>query len=100
VHRLFEVIDARLAQAPYLGGAHYSIADIANFPWFRVADALIGAEKTRYPNVLRWVDTIAARPAVQRALKAVDDVRTRTTPFDKADPDVMDQVMGRGRYAA
>jgi hypothetical protein len=33
-------------------------------------------------------------------LKAVDDVRTRTTPFDKADPDVMDQVMGRGRYAA
>jgi GSH-dependent disulfide-bond oxidoreductase len=99
VHRLFQVIDARLAQVPYLGGATYSIADIATFPWLRLADVLIGTEKTKYPNVQRWVDTIAARPAVIRAMKAVDEVRARTTQFDKADPDVVDKVMGRGQYA-
>jgi hypothetical protein len=61
---------------------------------------LIGAAKTNYPNVLRWVDTIAARPAVIRALKAIDDARARTTQFDKADADVIDKMMGRGQYAA
>ena len=30
--RLYEVLEKRLAQAPYLGGAEYSIADIATFP--------------------------------------------------------------------
>jgi GST-like protein len=100
VHRLFETIDARLAQVPYLGGATYSIADVATFPWLRAADMLIGAAKSKYPNVLRWVDTIAARPAVVRALKAVDEVRARTTQFDKADADMVDKVMGRGQYAA
>ena len=100
VHRLFEVIDARLGAVPFLGGAAYSIADIATFPWLRNADMLIGAAKTKYPNVLRWVDTIAARPAVIRALKAVDEVRARTTQFDKADADMVDKMMGRGQYAA
>jgi GST-like protein len=100
VHRLFEVIDARLAQVPFLGGAAYSIADIATFPWLRLADVLLGAAKSKYPNVQRWVDSIAGRPAVIRALQAVDDVRARTTQFDKADSDVVDKVMGRGRYAA
>lgn len=100
VHRLYDVINARLGEVPYLGGTAYSIADIATFPWLRASDMLIGAAKSKYPNVLRWVDTIAARPAVVRALKAVDDVRARTTQFDKADPDVVDKVMGRGRYAA
>ena len=100
VHRLFEVIEARLGQLPFLGGAAYSIADIATFPWLRAADMLIGAEKAKYTNILRWVDTIAARPAVQRALKAVDAVRAQVTQFDKADPDMLDKVMGRGRYAA
>jgi GST-like protein len=99
VHRLFETIDARLGQVPFLGGATYSIADIATFPWLRLADMLIGSGKTKYANVQRWVDTIAARPAVIRALQAVDDVRARTTQFDKADADMVDKVMGRGQYA-
>ena len=99
VHRLLETIDARLGQVPFLGGSTYSIADIATFPWLRLADMLIGAGKTKYANVQRWVDTIAARPAVIRALQAVDDVRARTTQFDKADVDMVDKVMGRGQYA-
>ncbi len=100
VHRLFEVIDARLGDVPFLGGAAYSIADIATFPWLRLADVLLGEAKGKYPNVLRWIETIAARPAVVRALRAVDDVRARTTQFDKAEADMVDKVMGRGQYAA
>jgi hypothetical protein len=37
---------------------------------------------------------------VKRALAAVDDVRARTTQFDKAQPDMLDKVFGRGHYAA
>ena len=32
VQRLYELIEKRLAQAPYLGGDDYSIVDIATFP--------------------------------------------------------------------
>jgi GST-like protein len=100
VHRQFETIDQRLATVPYLGGDAYSIADIATFPWLRLADGLIGPAKSKYPNVQRWVDSVAARPAVERALKAADEVRGRTTQYDKADPDQLDRFLGRGRYAA
>ena len=31
---------------------------------------------------------------------AVDDVRAKTTQFDKAEPDALDKVFGRGRHAA
>src|SRR5262249_36099402 len=34
--RILDVLEARLTQVPYLGGAAYSIADMATFPWARV----------------------------------------------------------------
>ena len=49
---------------------------------------------------MRWVGTINERPAVKKALSAVDDVRANTTQFDKAAPDALDKVFGRGQYAA
>ena len=33
VRRLYEVLEERLGKSAYLGGAEYSIADIATFPW-------------------------------------------------------------------
>ncbi len=65
--RLAGVLDQRLGQAEYLAG-EFSIADIANFtlvgvlPYFN-----LGLE--RWPNLRRWHEAIAARPAVQRGLK-------------------------------
>ena len=100
VHRVYEVIEGRLATAAFLGGAEYSIADIATFPWLRIAGMLLGDGAGRYPKIAAWVAVIAARPAVARALAAGDAVRARTTAFDKAAPDMVDRVMGRGRYAA
>jgi len=63
---LFGVLDRRLAGSEYLAG-DYSIADIACYPDVRLHGKLgIGLE-TDYPNLNRWHDAIAARPAVQRA---------------------------------
>ena len=101
VHRAFEAIDQRLANVPWLGGADYGIADIATYPWARNIPALLGAAAgEKYPNVMRWVGTINDRSAVRRALAAVDEVRARTTQFDKAQPQMLDKVFGRGAFAA
>jgi GST-like protein len=101
VHRVFEAIDRRLAEKPFLGGAEYGIADIATYPWARNIPVLLGADAAaKYPNVMRWVGVISERPAVKKALAAVEDVRAKTTQFDKAQPDTLDKVFGRGQYAA
>ncbi len=75
VKRQLDVLDRRLAEVPYLAGAHYSIADIAVWPWYGglVKGLQYGAgeflQVHTYTNVLRWADEIAARPAVQRGRK-------------------------------
>ncbi|HJQ56796.1 MAG TPA: glutathione binding-like protein [Vineibacter sp.] len=97
--RVLDVLEQRLADVPYLGGAAYSIADIATFPWARNIGPLLGKEvEQNYPRLMAWVAGIAARPAVVRALAAVDDVRSRTTMFDKAAPETLDKIFGRGAY--
>jgi GST-like protein len=101
VHRVLEVMDRRLGEKPWLGGPEYSIADIASYPWARNIPALLGAPAAeKYKTVMRWVGTISERPAVKRALAAVDDVRAKTTQFDQAQPENLDKLFGRGQYAA
>ncbi|MEO8715524.1 MAG: glutathione S-transferase N-terminal domain-containing protein [Acetobacteraceae bacterium] len=83
---LCEVLEGRLAQAPYLGGAEYGVADVATFPWARNIGTLLGGTAADYPHLFAWVDKIAKRPAVIRALAAADEVRAKVTQFDKAAP--------------
>ncbi len=70
--RELHVLDQRLAQHEYIAGDDYSIADIAIWPWYgRVARGEVynAAEflaTHEYPNLLRWAETIAQRPAVKR----------------------------------
>lgn len=71
--RIFDVADKRLAESRFLAGDDYTLADIANFPWLApfVAGQIYNDARTflsihEYTNVARWVDEIAARPAVQR----------------------------------
>ena len=67
VARVWSLLDLRLAEVPYLAGADYSIADVAAFPWItRPGWAARRLEDT--PNIARWHDCIAARPAVQRGI--------------------------------
>ncbi|MFC9840802.1 glutathione S-transferase family protein [Rhodococcus sp. NPDC127530] len=63
VARLYRVMDDRLRDREYLAG-EYSIADIATFPWTRVA-AGHGVDVSDYPNVKAWADRISARPAAK-----------------------------------
>ena len=101
VHRVTEVIDHRLAESAYLAGTDYSVADVATYPWLRLIPALIGPEAMeKVPNVARWVKQIDDRPAVKAALAKVDAVRAQTTAFDKAAPEMLDKVFGRGQFAA
>jgi GST-like protein len=70
---------------PFLGGQSYSIANIATFPWARGVGTFLGKPaEADYPKLMAWVATINSRPAVTRALAAVDEVRAKTTQFDKA----------------
>lgn len=66
VRRLHGVMDKRLAQTAYLGGDDYSIADMASYPWIGVYYTL-PVDVDAFPNLKRWHDAIAARPATQRA---------------------------------
>jgi GST-like protein len=73
--RLYRVLDKRLGEAPFLAGDAYSIADIAVWPWTRYPDRQ-GVERDELPNFKRWFDAIAERPAVQRGVKVLEDLRS------------------------
>jgi GSH-dependent disulfide-bond oxidoreductase len=70
--RQLDVLDRRLAESEYLGGAEYTIADIAVWPWYGglAKGVLYGAAEflsvQDYKHVQRWAETIGKRPAVQR----------------------------------
>jgi GST-like protein len=66
VNRIFSVLDKQLAGHAYIAGPDYTIADMAAFTWAATYEMLkLPIEK--YPQVRRWLDAIAARPAVRLA---------------------------------
>ena len=66
VNRLFGVMNRRLAELEFLAGA-YSIADMACVGWAR-GWKRYGQEISDFPHLARWLDTVLARPAVQRGI--------------------------------
>jgi len=76
--RLYGVLNKRLAHSTYVGGAEYSIADIAVFPWLRSWKNQ-GVEMADYPHLKGWFDEIAARPAVQRGVEVLATARRPLT---------------------
>ena len=77
-HRLFGVLDKRLAAREYVVG-DYSIADMALYPWMRNWGRR-GIEIEEFGNVKRWHDAVAARPAVVKgvAIKAPVEIDLAT----------------------
>jgi len=75
VKRQMDVLNRRLGESKYLGGAEYTIADIAVWPWYGAmvkGQLYEGGEFLQvqeYSHVLRWTDAIAQRPAVKRGRK-------------------------------
>ena len=80
--RLYGVLNKRLAHSTYVGGAEYSIADIAVFPWLRSWKNQ-GVEMADYPHLKGWFDEVAKRPAVQRGVEVLAGARRPLTD-DKA----------------
>jgi GST-like protein len=72
--RLYGVMDTQLGKTAYLAGNDYTIADIASFPWTRSWKNQ-GIELDDFPNVKRWHEEIAARPAVVRGVEVLANAR-------------------------
>lgn len=81
-NRLYGVLDRRLADRPYLAG-DYSIADMASYPWI-VPHERQGQKLEDFPNLKRWFDAIASRPATQRAYALVDAVNPKPVMDESA----------------
>ncbi len=90
--RLYRVIDTQLAHSRYIAGDHYTIADMAIFPWLRSWKNQ-GVELSEFTHLKGWFDEIAARPAVQRAVEVLAD-RRKPLVDDKA----RDNLFGSAQY--
>ena len=71
-------LDRRLARSRYVGCDSYSIADIAIYPWLRSWKNQ-GIDWADYPHLKGWFDEIGARPAVQRGVEVLADLRKPIT---------------------
>ena len=65
VNRLYGVLNKRLADRAFVAG-DYSIADMAIYPWI-VPHERQGQNIADFPHLKRWLETVRARPAVERA---------------------------------
>ncbi|OUM02732.1 glutathione binding-like protein [Variovorax sp. JS1663] len=90
--RLYGVIDRQLANHAFIAGDSYSIADIAIFPWLRNWEGQ-GIVLGDFPYLKKWFEGIAARPAVQRGVKVLADLRRPITD-DKA----REMLFGKTQY--
>lgn len=70
--RLYGVLDRRLADRPFVAG-EYSIADMACYPWV-VSHPRQQQRLEDFPNLHRWFQAIAERPAVKQAYARAADV--------------------------
>jgi len=72
VKRQLDVLDRQLAENEYVAGDHYSIADMAIFPWYGalvsnlVYEAAEFLDATSYKHVNRWTKLVFERDAVNR----------------------------------
>ena len=73
--RLYGVMDKQIEHTgAYIAGPDYSIADIAIYPWLRNWENQ-GIDWADYPALRVWFDRVSARPAVQRGVQLLADLR-------------------------
>lgn len=61
-----ELLERRLAHSGYLGGADFSIADMAAYPWVQAARPWLNW--LDLPRLKAWLDELSQRPALQRGM--------------------------------
>lgn len=65
----YKLLDERLAKSPYLFGDTFSAADAYLFTVTRWS-AFVKLDLSEFPNLMAFQERVAARPAVQAAMKA------------------------------
>ncbi len=69
--RIIGVLNAGLGDEDFLAG-EYSIADVATYPWVIAAwgpfQSMMPDKVGEFRHVRRWLDTVGARPAVERGM--------------------------------
>jgi len=80
--RLYGVLNKRLADREFVAGEHYSIADMASYPWI-VPHERQQQNLDDFPHLKRWFQAIAQRPATQRAYARAQEVNTQPTVHDE-----------------
>lgn len=83
VKRLYGVMETALADREYLAG-EFSIADIACFPWTRVAAGHGVDVAAEFPRVAQWAARIADRPS---AKVRIDDPREEQALHQRYTPE-------------
>ena len=80
--RHYGILDARLAQHPYMVGETYGIVDMALWGWARMVPFILGEDAwAEMPHLKRLMDEVGARPAAARAL-ALKDRHTFKSEMD------------------
>jgi len=74
VGRLYGVLNRRLAEREFVAGDFFSIADMAIWPWASLWEGQQQVLEDK-PDMARWLDAVAARPAVQRGRALAEDKR-------------------------
>ncbi len=83
--RHFEILDGRLRGRRYALGDAYTIVDMAAWGWARMIPFVLGEQAwERFPEIKRWHDEIAARPAAARALALKEKFTFKTTMDDQS----------------
>ena len=82
--RLYGVMDRQLATSKFIACNQYTLADVAIFPWLRSWENQ-GISWADYPHLKKWFDLISARPAVQRGIKVLADLRKPLTGDEERD---------------
>lgn len=77
-NRLYGVLDRRLADRQFVAGDQYTIADMASYPW--VIPETQGQNIDDFPNLKRWKQAIADRPATKRAYEMGEQYRPSDRP--------------------
>ena len=93
--RLYAVLDKRLADRPFVAGDDYTIADMACYPWI-VPYERQGMRLDDFPQLRRWFDAIAVRPATQRAYALGEPYRVHS---DTTSVEARRILFGQGRQA-
>ena len=70
--RAYALMEARLGEAPYFAGADFTAADIMMVFGLTTMRYFIPRDLSTTPNILAYLQRIAARPAYQRAMAKGD----------------------------